>query len=200
MELQENHSLIMQQMANILATEKDSFVDLLEANDIPVDNMEDTKLIDIYVENLPEDDSLKACTAYLLNEKINGEKKVNNKQVKNIFDIIYDFWNEDKSEIAGTGVVKSVADLGGKFADLQAQKKYGASTLLAKKQDARTEMLKTLQAQKQAQIDAQKNLLEQEKLKTDAKSKKIKTIIIASSIVVGLGIIGTLIYFLKNKK
>lgn len=199
MELQENHSLIMQQMANILATEKDSFVDLLEANEIPIDSMEDTKLIDIYVDNLPDDDSLKACTAYLLNEKINGEKKVDDRQVKSIFDVIFDFWNEPKSEIAGTGVVKSITDLGGKFADLQAQKKYGASTILAKKQDARTEMLKTLQAQKQAQIDAQKNMLDQEKVKTEAKSKRINTIIIASSIVVGLGIIGTLIYFLKRK-
>jgi len=199
MELQENHSVIMQQMANILATEKDSFVDLLEANEIPIDSMEDTKLIDIYVDNLPEDDSLKACTAYLLNEKVNGEKKVDNKQVKSIFDVIFDFWNEPKSEIAGTGVVKSITDLGGKFADLQTQKKYGASTLLAKKQDARTEMLKTLQLQKQAQLDAQKNLVEQEKTKSEAKSKKIKTIIIASSIVVGLGLIGTLIYFLRKK-
>ena len=199
MELQENHSLIMQQMANILATEKDSFVDLLEANDIPIDNMEDTKLIDVYIDNLPEDDSLKACTAYLLNEKINGEKKVENKEVKSIFDVIYDFWNEPKSEIAGTGVVKSLADLGGKFADIQSQKKYGASTLLNKKEEARTEMLKTLQAQKQAQIDAQKTLADQQKVKTEAKSKRINTIIIASSIVVGLGIIGTLIYFLKRK-
>jgi hypothetical protein len=199
MELQENHSLIMQQMANILATEKDSFVDLLEANDIPIDNMEDTKLIDIYIDNLPEDDSLKACTAYLLNEKINGEKKVENKEVKSIFDVIYDFWNEPKSEIAGTGVVKSLADLGGKFADIQSQKKYGASTLLSKKEEARTEMLKTLQAQKQAQIDTQKTLSDQQKVKTEAKSKRINTIIIASSIVVGLGIIGTLIYFLKRK-
>ena len=60
-------------------------------------------------------------------------------------------------------------------------------------------MLKTLQAQKQAQIDAQKTLADQQKVKTEAKSKRINTIIIASSIVVGLGIIGTLIYFLKRK-
>jgi hypothetical protein len=198
-ELEYNHALIMQQMANVLATEPESFVDLLEANDIPTDNMEDTKLIDVYIENLPDDDSLKACTAYLLNEKINGEKKVDNKQVKSIFDVIYDFWNEPQSNIGGTGVVKNVADLGGKIADIQAQKKFGASTLLSKQNEARAEMLKTLQTQKQAQLDAQKLAVEQQKSQSETKSKRINTIIIASSIVVGLGIIGTLIYFLKRK-
>lgn len=196
--IQDNHNLIMRQMGNILASEKDTFVDLLEANEIPVDDMEDTKLVDVYIENLPDNDSLKTCTAYLLNEKVNGDK-VDNKGISDIFDVIYNYWTEPKSNWVGD-VIKGATDIGGKIIDAEQQKKYGASMALNKQAEARSEMLKTLQAQKQAQLEAQKALAERQKAESEAKSKRKTTIIIASSVILGLATIGTIIYFIRKNK
>jgi hypothetical protein len=186
------NSQLMNQLGKVVHDDKDAFIDLLEVSGVPVESTDDTKLIDIYVENISENDDLKVCSAYLLTEKMFGIDGVTNREVCRRYDVLNNHW-EGFSNFGWGEVVNKAVDFGKKAYEGQQQKKTSATDMAQKKAEAKTEMIKSLLAQKQAKE-------EKEKANIEAKQKTKKAWIIGGSIVGGLAVIGLIVYLVKRNK
>ena len=186
---------LMKDMGNILATDKDAFIDVLEASDIPVKSTDEYDLIDVYIDNLPSSDALKVTSAYVLGEKSSGFSGIDNKEVCANYDILYNFFDEEMSNTAGliAGAIKASAELGSTISKGQQQKKYGASMSAEKQADAKRQMI-------QAVLENKKMQEEDPKKENEEKSKTKRYLIIGGSVIGGLALIGLVIYFIKRKK
>ena len=186
---------LMKDMGNILATDKEAFIDVLEASDIPVKSTDEYDLIDVYIDNLPSSDALKVTSAYVLGEKSSGFSGVDNKEVCANYDILYNFFDEEMSNTAGliAGAIKESAKLGTAITKGQQQKKYGASMSAEKQADAKRQIIQAVLENKKLQEEAQKK-------KNEEKSKTKRYLIIGGSVIGGLALIGLVIYFIKRKK
>ena len=97
----------------------------------------------------------------------------------------------------GGGIISGILEQGGGIANKviegQQKKKFGATDIMQKKQDAKQQLTTQIMAQRQAEIEAKNK-------KAETKAKTTKTILIVSGAVVGLIIIGAVIFMVKNKK
>lgn len=183
---------LMNEMGKVVHDDKDAFIDLLEVSGVPVESTDDTKLIDVYIENIPENDDLKVCSAYLLTEKMFGVDGVTNREVCKRYDVLNNHW-EGFSNFGWGEVVNKAVDVGKNVYESQQKKKTSATDLAQKKAESKTEMIKSLLAQKQAKE-------EKEKAQTEAKAKTKKAWIIGGSVVGGLAILGLIVYLVKRNR
>jgi len=186
---------LMNDMGNVLATDKEAFIDVLEASDIPVTTTDEYNLIDVYIDNLPSSDALKVTSAYVLGEKSSGFSGIDNKEVCANYDILYNHFCEDMSNAGGlwAGAIKGATDLGTTIAQGQQQKKYGASMTAEKQAEAKRQMIQAVLENKKLQEEAQKK-------KNEEKAKTKRYLIIGGSIVGGLALIGLVVYLIKKRK
>lgn len=196
---------IMREIGRLLVNKKDDVVHLLNESGIYADeHMGDAHLIELFVNNIPNNKRLALGTSVLINMNnqksgFDGKQKVSDGSVKSCYYVI----RENFSSVLGSGILGAVgqlAGLGGKIIDNQQKKKTGVIDALQKQKDAKsqiiTQALKMKQEQAKAQAAAQTAVSAKEA--KSAKTKKI--IIIALSSVVGLVvIIGGIIYMRKNK-
>jgi len=192
---------LMTKMGNIVANDTSSFVSMLDnaGIDASVYNAPEV-LIEKYVEELPDNDQLKVMSAYLIEnqEASNFSGKVDNNEVYENFNNIYNYWDYDLSDkfsnVVGAiaGGVGALATLGSTLAQGKQRKKYAAMDTAVKMQETKAELLKSVLANKQAKI-------EKEKAESEAKAKKTKYWIIGGSVIGGLAIIGAIIYFVRKK-
>ena len=142
-------------------------------------------------------------SAYLVEnqEASNFSGKIDNNEVYENYNVIYNYWDWDLPEYSNAGgIVGSIAEGVGALANVgntalqgRQKKKYGATDTAMKKQETKAELLKSVIAQKQAKA-------EKEKAEADAKAKRTKYWIIGGSVVGGLAIIGLVIYFVRKNK
>lgn len=182
----------MNEMGKVVHDDKNAFVDLLEVSGVPVESTDDTKLVDVFIENIPDNDDLRMCSAYLLTEKMFGVDGVTNKEVVRRYDILNNYWEGYSNFGWGEAVSKGI-DLGKNIYEGQQKKKTVATDVAQKQAESKTEMIKALLAQKQAKEEKQKAELE-------AKQKTKKAWIIGGSIVGGLAILTLVIYLVKRNK
>ena len=190
-------------MGNIVANDTSSFVSMLDNAGINASEYDAPEmLIDKYVEELPDNDQLKVMSAYLIEnqEASNFSGKIDNNEVYENYNVIYNYWDWDLSEKISNagGVVGAVAGGVGALANVgntalqgRQKKMYGATDTAIKKQETKAELLKSVIAQKQAKS-------EKDKAEAEAKAKKTKYWIIGGSVVGGLAIIGLVIYFVRK--
>jgi hypothetical protein len=196
---------LMKRMGSVVANDTSSFVSMLDNAGVNASEYDAPEvLIDKYVDELPDNDQLKVMSAYLIEnqEASNFSGKVDNNEVYENYNVIYNYWDWDSPEgysNAG-GVVGAVAEGVGALANVgntalqgRQKKKYGATDTAMKKQETKAELLKSVIAQKQAKA-------EKEKVEADAKAKRTKYWIIGGSVVGGLAIIGLVIYFVRKNK
>ena len=193
----------MKRMGNIVANDTSSFVSMLDNAGINASEYDAPEmLIDKYVEELPDNDQLKVMSAYLIEnqEASNFSGKIDNNEVYENYNVIYNYWDWDLSEKISNagGVVGAVAGGVGALANVgntalqgRQKKMYGATDTAIKKQETKAELLKSVIAQKQAKS-------EKDKAEAEAKAKKTKYWIIGGSVVGGLAIIGLVIYFVRK--
>lgn len=189
------NAYLMRQIGVLIVQDPSAVADLLEANDIDLDSdvrLDPIVLTDAFVENLPELDSLKLGTAYLVNK---NEVSSFNGSVDN--DTIYDYFDaiEDHYNVGGAiaGAVGATANLGSKIVEGRQKKKYAGTDLAQKTAESRQAIIQGIMAQKQADAVAQ-----QKKAENAQKAKKQKNIIIAS--IIGLTVIVGAIMVIKMKK
>jgi len=195
----------MKRMGNIVANDTSSFVSMLDNAGINASEYDAPEmLIDKYVDELPDNDQLKVMSAYLIEnqEASNFSGKIDNNEVYENYNVIYNYWDWDLSEKISNagGVVGAVAGGVGALANVgntalqgRQKKMYGATDTAIKKQETKAELLKSVIAQKQAKS-------EKDKAEAEAKAKKTKYWIIGGSVVGGLAIIGLVIYFVRKNK
>jgi hypothetical protein len=195
----DTNGYLMQQMGVLIVQDPSAVADLLEANDIELESslrLDPIELTDAYVENLPDLDSLKIGTAYLVhkNESSSLDGSVDNETIYDYFDAINDYF-DDYSNVAGAvaGAIGASANLGSKIVEGRQKKKYAGTDLAQKQAESRQAIISGIMAQKQA--DA---ITQQKKIEAEQKSKKQKNILIGS--VFGLVIIVGAILVFKMKR
>lgn len=212
-DLEKANRVVMNEIANLFVKKREDFIFLLKNSGISVeDNMTDGELIDLFLANIHNNKKLILGTAFFIShnnklQNFDGDSEHNESGIKattkvlyNYFDAEqYDEYNSEKDEETSNAVgaiataVGGLANLGTGILSAQQKKKYGASDLLAKKQEAKTQMVQAILAQRQAQQAAA-----QQKQKEQSKQKKI--MIIVTGAILLTAIIGTVIYFKTKKK
>ena len=195
----DTNGYLMQQMGVLIVQDPSAVADLLEANDIELDSdlrLNPIEITEAYVENLPDLDSLKIGTAYLVhrNEASSFNGEIDNDTIYDYFDAINDYF-DDYSNVAGAvaGAIGASANLGSKIVEGRQKKKYAGTDLAQKQAESRNAIISGIMAQKQADAVTQ-----QKKIEAEQKAKKQKNILIGS--VFGLVIIVGAVLVFKMKK
>jgi len=194
---------LMQQMGVVIATDPQMVADLLEANEIDLDlksSLSPIDLTDAYVDNLPENDSLKLGTAYLISrfEGSSFSGQADENEIKKYYETLEDYWGDEYSNAVGVvgavaGALGSGAELGKTIAEGRQKKKFFGQDLANKQAESRQAIISGLLAKKQAEsVERQKRLEEEQK------SKRQRNVIIGS--VIGATLILGTILFLKYRK
>lgn len=199
---------LMKELGNILVKQKIDFVNLLNESDIPASiEMNDSELVNLFIKNIDTNKKLMLGSALLVNMHnkqigFDGDEEINDDGVKAAFAAIDEYFNfsEDEYSNAVSGaVVGAVAQGVGELSKLgttalqgRQKKKYGALDIAKQKSEAKAAMTQQILAQRQAQIEA----AQKEK---EAKAKTTRTLLIVGGVVIGVAILGIIIYKVKKR-
>jgi hypothetical protein len=212
------NNAIIKELANILITRKQDFVSLLNQSGINASIDDDNvRLINLFVSNLPFNKRLMIGSSLLVNmnnqkSNFNGETEIDDKNVKNGYQVLkHCFSGENYSNETGpigasslgggasgglagiiAGAVGDIAKATTKISEGQQKKKYGGLDLASKQTDAKNQMVQAILNKKQLQLETTKNAQE-------AKAKQKRLIYIIGGSILGLALIGFVIYKIKNK-
>jgi hypothetical protein len=212
-DLEKANRVVMNEIANLFVKKREDFIFLLKNSGLSVEeNMTDGELIDLFLANIHNNKKLILGTAFFIShnnklQNFDGDSEHNESGIKATTKVLYNYFDaeqydeynsekdEETSNVAGAiaTAVGGLANLGTGILSAQQKKKYGATDLLAKKQEAKTQMVQAILAQRQAQQAAA-----QQKQKEQSKQKKI--MIIVTGAILLTAIIGTVIYFKTKKK
>jgi hypothetical protein len=198
------NKVIMSEVGDSIVNDRENFIDLLRSSNIHIeDSSSDADLVYSFIDNLPNNDDLMVNTAYYVNHKnsdlnFDGSRDVDGLGVKACHKAMK--LNFDAGGLA-TSLANNAGSGWGGFANTLAQtgagiysdvknKKNAFDNTLAKQKEAKDEIVRTIVAQRQAQVDA-KNKLILEKQKTQ------RTMLIVGGVGVVL-LIGLAIYKLNK--
>jgi hypothetical protein len=212
-DLPKANRVVMEELARLLVKKREDFIFMLNGASVTATNeMTDAELVDLFLDNIHNNKKILLGAAFLISHNnktvsFNGEEEHNEEGLKATHKVMYNYFDADvydnfvtdegeHSNVLGTaiaGAVGGLAGLGGKLADNQRAKKFGATDTFAKKAEAKQQMIQTILAQRQSQqIEAQK------KIEASSKIKRIALISIAG--LLGLALIGGIIYVVKKNK
>ena len=200
----------MQRVGQTIVEDRQAIIDLLESAEIDMNpNASDLQIADAYLYYLPENDSLKYGTAYLieLKDKSSFDGSVNNESIYKTYDKLFDYWDDEESDdyeqyddeeetsnVGGLigGIVSGGLGVANKVIEGKQKQKYGALDYAQKQAEAQQALLSGIMAQKQAQLQAQQKA-------DELKAKQRKTVIIATASVIGVVAIITAVIYLRSK-
>jgi hypothetical protein len=217
------NKLVMLELGRLLATNKKDFIEVLRSANISIpDNATDIQLVNAFVDNAPNNRRLLLGASFMIghnNKSLNAEggSFLSDTGVKATYKLMFDYFdayayqdtsdevNDDYYNATGeeylnvvgglvAGALKEGVGLSSKIVEGQQKRKFGASDTLAKQQEARQQMIQSIMAQRQAQ---------QEQLAKDkeAKAKQQKTLIVVGASLLGLVIVGAVVYsVMKSRK
>ena len=210
------NTLLMKELGKSLVKNKENFVELLTSSGVAAnDSMSDVELIDAFVDNLANNKTLMISAAYMVNKQnsfsnADGEEQISDNGVKLSYKVMYDFFNEsgidgddfrnsdgeeEKSNFIPVGLLLKGAKMAKNLID---NKKGGGGTKSggggssANADKARDAMKKAVAEQKKAEA-----LLKQKELEAKQKTKKI--LLITGGSLLGLGLLGFIIYKIKKR-
>jgi hypothetical protein len=213
--------LLMYELGTILSKSKQDFVDLLNESSVYAnEKMSNQELVNLFVDNIDINEKLRLGSALLVNMHnksvgFDGEDEISDAGVKSSYSILESHFSGDDEEFenaegdedyeeqsefgnggmmnAISGIIKTGGDVAGKAMDNQSNKKNGATNMAQKKQEAKAQMQQALLAQQRAKQEAQAK-------DKEASAKTTRTVLIVSGIVVGLAILGFVVYKIKKSK
>lgn len=215
-DLKKANHVVLSELARLIIEDRASFIYMLQNADVPVTvDSDDLELINEFLSGIHSNKKLRLGASMLIShhnkvECFDGETehsedglRATSKILYNYFDSdYYDHGNEEEDEqtsnIAGfgqaiAGAVGGVATLGGGIIENQRAKKNGAMDLFKKKQESKDQMVQSVMAQRQAQLNATKT-------KSEQSQKTIRTALIVGGSVVLIGIGIAVFYMIKKKK
>ena len=185
-------NLILNELGKCLVQEKENFVEVLNNAGIPASvNDGEVVLVEKFVQNAPTNKKLLLGASLLVNHRnkvtnFDGEEEVSDAGVKNTYKTLY-------YNMGGVGdILKGVVETGGKVYERESAKKTQFSDALTKQREARQQLLQSALNEKKAQSENVKS-------SGNTKRKKKTTLIIIGSALVGLTIIGLIIYKVRKK-
>jgi hypothetical protein len=200
-DLKSANKKLMYELGRILVQNKNEFVDLLNESEIPATaDMNDIRLIDLYVDNISKNKKLMLGTSILINVhnqkfSADGDDYLDDENIKDTFRSLNSYYSDDYSNSVGAvaGAVGEVAKLGGKISEGQQKKKYGALDLATKKEDTKQALVQSVLAGQQAVMEATRKRQEQ-------KAKTTRTLLVIGGAIALLGVLGLVIYKIKKGK
>jgi hypothetical protein len=204
------NTLLMKELGKSLVKSKDNFVELLTSSGVAAnDSMSDVELIDAFVDNLANNKTLMILAAYMINKQnsfsnADGEEQISDNGVKLSYKVMYDFFTEsgingddfrnadgeeEKSNFIPVGLLLKGAKLAKSFMD---NKKGGGGSRGENTNKAKDDIRKAVAEQKKAEA-----LLKQKQLEAKQKTKKI--LLITGGSLLGLGLLGFIIYKIKKR-
>jgi len=204
------NNALMKELGNILIRKKQDFVDLLNESGIPASiNDSDISLINSFVNNIAFNRKLMLGASLLIqmhNKQLNfdGIDEVSDLGVKNGYQVMKSYFiDEEYSNLVDPATVGAIAQGVGSLADVaktgieagaknKYAKKYGSLDLAQKREEAKQQMIQSILAQKQQKLEAAKK-------ESEEKAKNKRLIYIIGGSVLGLAIIGIIIYSIKKK-
>jgi hypothetical protein len=215
-DLKKANHVVLNELARLIVEDRASFIYMLQNADVPVTvDSDDLELINEFLSGIHSNKKLRLGASMLISHHnkvdcFDGEKehsedglRATSKILYNYFDSdYYDYSNEEGNEqtsnIAGVGqaiagAVGGVATLGSGIIENQRAKKQGAMDLFKKKQESKDQMVQSIMAQRQAQLNATKT-------KSEQSQKTIRTALIVGGSVVLIGIGIAVFYMIKKKK
>lgn len=187
------YNVVLNELAKCLINDREGFVTVLNNAGINASSDEsDIVLIEKFVQNATHNKKLLLGASLLINHQnkvvnFDGEEEISDAGVKNTYKVLY-------HNVGGVGdLVKGAIDVGGKIYQKESAKKTQFSDAIAKQREARQQMLQSVLNQKQAQSSDKKSA-------TNTKRKAKTTLIIVASALVGLTIIGFIIYKVRKNK
>lgn len=194
---------LMNELGNIIVTNRTDFEDLLSESGVEGDfsKMSDSELVDKYIESISDNKDLQLGTSMLINyhnqeSNMDGDNQMNDACVKAGYHTISVYFanpSENYYNAAGliAGAVGEVAKFGSKISEGQQKKKFGGLDLATKQQEAKAQITQQILAQRQAELQAKT-------LKEESTAKTTKTLLIVGGSIVAISIIGFIIYKLKK--
>lgn len=181
------YQVVLNELAICLVQDKEGFVTVLNNAGIP-SNMDDSDLVLIekFVQNAPRNKKLLLGASLLINHRnkvsnFDGDEVISDAGVKNTYKVLY-------HNVGGVGdLLKGAIDVGGKIYQKESGKQTQFSDALNKQREARQQMLQSVLNQKQAESTDKKG-------SANTKRKSKTTLIIVAGSLVGLAIIGFIIY------
>lgn len=212
-DLEKASRVVMQELANIFVKKREDFVYMLTNAGLDANmSMSDGELIDLFLSNVHSNKKLLLGTAFLIshNNKVvsfDGDEEISESGMKATHKVLYNYFdaheydnfdseNYSNAVAAIAGALGAGAKLGTAIVEKKSlgQKQNIASTeLMGKKAEAKQQLVQSILAQRQAQQAGA--LAKQESI---AKNKKIALIIGGS--LLGLAVIGFIIYKVKKGK
>lgn len=215
-DLKKANHVVLNELARLIIEDRSSFIYMLQNADVPVtEDSDDVDLINAFLSGIHSNKKLRLGASMLIShhnkvECFDGETehsedglKATSKILYNYFDSDYydhgtDSGDEQTSDIAGfgqaiAGAVGGVAKLGSGVIESQRAKKHGAMDLFSKKQESKDQMVQSIMAQRQAQLNATKT-------KSEQSQKTIRTalIVVGGVVLIGIGI--GVFYMIKKKR
>lgn len=196
--LQEANAVLMRELAAILVRDKADFVDMLNESGVLADaEMPDAQLIDLYINNVGNNKKLILNSALLVNQHnakmgFDGEQELDDNLVKECYLCMKSCFTdepmgENYSNIAPALIVPLIgaaAKLGTKGLETRRQKKAAEEQRKEARERMREEALRRKEEERRRR--------EEEKEKKDERRRK--TMLYAGLGVVGLAIVGFIIY------
>jgi len=186
-------NLVLSELGKCLVQEKENFVEVLNNAGIPASvNDGEVILVEKFVQNAPSNKKLLLGASLLVNHRnkvtnFDGEEEVSDAGVKNTYKTLY-------YNVGGVGdLLKGAIETGGSIYQKESAKKTQFSDALAKQREARQQLLQSALNQKKADSDTKKS-------SGNTKRKAKTTLIIVGSVLVGLTIIGFIIYKVRKNK
>lgn len=216
-DLEKANHVVLNELARLIIEDRTSFIYMLQNAGVQVTaDSDDVELINEFLSGIHSNKKLRLGASMLIShhnkvECFDGETehsedglRATSKILYNYFDSdYYDHGNENEegeqtSGIAGfgqaiAGAVGGVAQLGGGIIENQRAKKNGAMDLFKKKQESKDQMVQSILAQRQAQLNATKT-------KSEQSQKTVRTALIVGGSVVLIGIGIGVFYMLKKRK
>lgn len=200
-DLKSANKKLMYELGRIFVQNKNEFVDLLNESEIPATaDMNDVRLIDLYVDNINKNKKLMLGTSILVNvhnQKLSadGDDSLDDENIKDTYRSLNSYYSDNYSNSVGAiaGAVGEVAKLGGKISESQQKKKYGALDLATKKEDTKQALVQSVLAGQQAVMEATRKKQEQQ-------AKTTRTLLVIGGAIALLGVLGFVIYKIKKGK
>jgi hypothetical protein len=186
------YNVVLNELGICLVNDKEGFITVLNNAGVPSSMGDsDVTLIEKFVQNAPNNKKLLLGASLLINHRnkvtnFDGEDEISDAGVKNTYKVLY-------HNVGGVGdLLKGAVDVGGKIYEKESAKQTQFSDALKKRGEARQQMLQSVLNQKQNESTDKKS-------SQTTKRKSKTTLIIVASALVGLTIIGLIIYKVRKK-
>ena len=209
------NDVLMKRLGFLLATQKTDFVDMLnEAGVFASMDMSEDELLDLYIDNIDDNNELILGSSLLINYHENkdssfeGDARLNDKDVKRCYGTMKAYYSDvedDEQFSSAVGLIGLAAKGAGALWRNRDAIKQGVNQLRGgkktkksrpqndlRREQAQKQMLDSIIAQKQAEMKAK-----QQQIENQNKTTRIALYIGGSVAVVG--IIATLIYVMKKR-